>query len=70
MTVLENMIGSYCKVLLVSQSSSKSLVESGFIKNIDNKGIVFLENEKGIIQIPFNQICAVKKIDVGTTFDL
>lgn len=69
MTVLENMIGSYCKVLLVSPSS-KGLVESGFIKNIDNNGIVFLENEKGIIQLPFNQIRAVKKIDEYHIFDV
>jgi hypothetical protein len=68
MTTLENMIGFYCKVVIVPLESSKGIVQSGFIQAIDNTDkIMFLENENGIMKLPIHQIRAVKKLDLSKT---
>lgn len=63
MSILKDLCGSYCKVAVTSSSSSKGIVQTGFIKNVDTKhNIMTLENENGVVQISFQEIRAVKKI--------
>jgi hypothetical protein len=66
MSILKDLCGSYCKVALVPSNSSKGIVQSGFIKNVDtiNK-IITLENENGIVRLSFQEIRAVKKIKMN-----
>jgi hypothetical protein len=67
MNILEEVSGSYCKIVIQPKNSSRSIVQSGFIKNVDTSNkIVTLENENGVVNLPFDQIYAVKKIRMST----
>jgi hypothetical protein len=63
MNNLEHLSDSYCKIALTPSNSLKGIVQSGLVKNVDIKNrVIVLENENGIIRLPFHQICAVKKV--------
>ncbi|HMA83332.1 MAG TPA: hypothetical protein VKP59_03795 [Candidatus Thermoplasmatota archaeon] len=65
MNILKDITGSYCKVALISSEDSKGIVQSGYIRNVDiQKKIMILENENGMVQLPFHHIQAVKKIEI------
>lgn len=63
MNTLAQITGSYCKIALINQESTKGIVQSGFVKKVDDENkIVILENENGVVRLPFHHIRAVKKI--------
>jgi len=65
MNILKKITGSYCKVALVSSNESQGIVQSGYVKSVDSqKKIMILENQNGIVQLPFHHIRAVKKIEI------
>ena len=66
MSIFEDLTGSYCKIALIpSYAAGRGIVQSGFVKDIDNKKkLLILENENGIVTIAFNQIRAVKKVEM------
>jgi hypothetical protein len=65
MSLLKDLSGSYCKVALIPSKSSKGIVQSGFVKNVDTEQkIIILENENGVVRLPFNQIRAVRRIQL------
>lgn len=66
MNMLAQITGSYCKIALINQESTKDIVQSGFVKKVDDESkIVILENENGVVRLPFHHIRAVKKITVN-----
>ena len=68
MSLLEDISGSYCKIVIHPKNSSRSIVQSGFIKNVDvGNRIVTIENENGVVNLPFDQIYAVKKLRINTS---
>lgn len=68
MSLLKDISGSYCKIVLQPNNSSRSIVQSGFVKNVDiDNRIVTLENENGVVTLPFDQIHAVKKLRIDTS---
>ncbi len=68
MSILKDISGSYCKIILHPQNSTRSIVQSGFVKNVDTDNrIVTLENENGVVTLPFDQIDAIKKIRMNTS---
>jgi hypothetical protein len=65
MNILKNITGSYCKVALVPSDDSQGIVQSGYVKSVDTqKKIIILENQNGMVQLPFHHIRAVKKIEI------
>ena len=63
MSALKKLVGSYCKIAVVPHNETDTIVQSGFIKSVDMKHhVLFLENENGVVHIPLNTICAVKKM--------
>ena len=67
MSQLEEMLGSYCKIVVHPKNASRSIVQSGFVKNVDTtQRIVTLENENGVVILPFDQIHAVKKLRMNS----
>ncbi len=65
MSLLKDLSGSYCKIALIPSNSSKGIVQSGFVKNVDTEHkIIILENENGIVCLPFDQIRAVKRVQL------
>ena len=65
MNILKNISGSYCKVALVPSDDSKGIVQSGYVRTVDTKKkIMILENENGMVKLPFHHIRAVKRIEI------
>lgn len=65
MNILKDITGSYCKVALVPCDDSLGIVQSGYVKSVDTqKKIMIIENQNGMVQLPFHHIRAVKKIEI------
>lgn len=65
MNHFESLVGSYCKIVLTQSKSSRGIIQSGFVRSVDNTNkIMILENENGIVKCSFDDITAIRKIRI------